>query len=157
LGEGGQGEPGDSEQVELGLFWKPFLLSWIALIETVVWPGIASFTAIQDQRDSVFVASPFVFALTWLFAIVCPIVQPTPTPPFDLFTLYLIHTVVELVSVASFTYNKHAHDTPLPLALTTFAAHILNLGVLLNLVTITLSMPLAIPSNRIDKAKIVSL
>ncbi|KAI0257019.1 hypothetical protein BJV78DRAFT_1272168 [Lactifluus subvellereus] len=155
LGEGGQGEPEavGGEQVESGLFWKPLLLSWIALIETLVWLGIASFTIIQDQRDPVYVASPFVFALTWLFATVRPIVRPTPTPPFDLFTLYLIHTVVELVSLASFAYNKHAHDTPLPLALT-FVAHILNLAVLLILVTITLSMPLAIPSNRIDKAKI---
>jgi hypothetical protein len=100
LGEGGQGEPeavgGDSEQVESGLFWKPLLLSWIALIETVVWLGVASFTVIQDRGDSVFVVSSFVFALTWLFATVRPIasVRPTPTlrpPPFDLFTLYLIH------------------------------------------------------------------
>jgi hypothetical protein len=104
LREVGQGEPeamgSDSEQVESRLFWKPLLLSWIALIETLICLGIASFTIIQDQRVSV--ASPFVFALTWLFATVCLIVRPMPTPPFDLFTLYLIHTVVGLVSLASF-------------------------------------------------------
>ncbi|KAI0251247.1 hypothetical protein BJV78DRAFT_1212016 [Lactifluus subvellereus] len=85
------------------------------------------------QRDPVFVTSLFVFTLTRLFATILshPIVRPTPTPPFDLFMLYLIHTVVELVFLASFSYNKHTHDTgaPLPPALT-FAAHMLNLGVL---------------------------
>jgi hypothetical protein len=84
-----------------GSFEKPLLLSWIARIETVVWLGIASFTVVQDQRDSVFVASPFVFALTWLFATVRPIVRPTPTPPLDLFTLYLIHELVSLASAHS--------------------------------------------------------
>lgn len=158
LDEGGQGEPEavGGKQVESGLLWKPLLLSWIALIETLVWLAIASFTVIQDQGDPVFVASSFVFALTWLFATVRPVVRPTPTPPFALFTLYLIHTVVELVSLASFAYNKQAYDIPLPPALT-FAAHLLNLGALFILLAITLSMPLAIPGNRIDKAKIVSL
>jgi hypothetical protein len=156
-GEGGQDEPeAVTEQVEPGLFWKPLFLSWIALIETLIWLGIASYTIIQDQSNPVLIASPFVFALTWLFATVRPIVRPVPTPPYDLFTLYLLYTVVELVSLVAFAYNKHAYDIPLPPTLT-LTAHILNLVALLILIAITLSMPLAIPSNRVDKAKIVSL
>ena len=157
LGEAGQGEPETlAEQVESGRFRKSLLLSWFALIETLVWLGVASFTIIQDERDPVYVSSPFILAFTWLFATVRPIVRPKLTPPYDLFTLYLINTVFELVSLGAFAYSYHAHGTPLPPSLT-LAAHILNLCVLFILVIIVLSMPLAIPSHRIEKAKIVSL
>jgi hypothetical protein len=154
-GQDGPDEAVTEQKVEPGHFWKPLLLSWFALMETLVWFGVASFTLIQDERVSVYVASPFVLALTWLFATVRPIVRPMPTPPFDLFTLYLINTVFELVSLGAFPYNHHAYGTPFPPALA-LAAHILNLCVLLIMLAIVLSMPLAIPSSRIEKAKIVS-
>jgi hypothetical protein len=154
-GQDGASEAVAEPKVEPGHFWKPLLLSWFALIETLVWFGVASFTLIQDERDPVYVASPFVLALTWLFATVRPIVRPIPTPPFDLFTLYLINTVFELVSLGAFAYNHYAHATPFPPPLAV-AAHILNLYVLLILVAIVLSMPLAIPSSGVEKAKIVS-
>lgn len=156
LGDGGRDEDeAAASQVGPGHFWKSLLLSSIALTETLVWLGVASFTIIQDERDLVYVASPFVFALTWLFATVRPIVRPKSTPPFDLFTLYLIFTVFELVSLGAFAYNNHVHATPFPPPLT-LAVHILNLCVLLILLSTVLSMPLAIPSNRVEKAKIVS-
>jgi hypothetical protein len=144
-----------AEHVESRHFWKSLLLSWFALIETLVWLGIASFTIIQDNSGPVYVASPFVLSLTWLFATVRSIVRPKLTPPYDLFTLYLIHTVFELVSLGAFAYSHHVHGTPLPPSLI-FTAHILNLCVLFILVAIVLSMPLSIPSRRVEKAKIVS-
>lgn len=157
LGEAGQGESETvTEQVESAHFWKSLLLSWFALVETLAWLGVTSFTIIQDERDPVYVASSFVLALTWLFATVRPIVRPKLTPPYDLFTLYLIYTIFELVSLGAFFYDHHAYGTPLPPPLA-LAAHILNLCVLFILVTIVLSMPLAIPSRRVEKAKIVSL
>ena len=156
LGEAGQGEADAvAEHVESRHFWKSLLLSWFALIETLVWLGIASFTIIQDERDPVYVASPFVLGLTWLFATVRPIVRPKLTPPYDLFTLYLINTIFELVSLGAFAYNHRAYGTPLPPSLI-LTAHILNLCVLFILVAIVLSMPLIVPSRRVEKAKIVS-
>ena len=157
FGDAGQDGPRDAlvKQVESGHLWKSLLLSWIALIETLVWFGIASFALIQDEWEPVYVASPFVLALTWLFATVRPIVRPMPTPPFDLFTLYLIYTVFELVSLGAFAYDHHAHGIPFPPPLA-LAAHILNLCALLILVAIVLSMPLAVPSNRVEEANIVS-
>lgn len=152
----GGGEPETGEKFGLGRFWKSLLLSWFALIETVGWLGIASFMTLQDGWDPVYVASPFVLACTWLFATVRPLVRPKLTPPYDLFTLYLIYTAFELISLGAFAYNYHAHGTPLPPPLI-LTAHILNLCVLLILDTIVLSMPLAIPSSRVEKAKIVSL
>jgi hypothetical protein len=156
LGEAGRSEPETGEQVGLGRFWKSLLLSWFALIETLGWLGITSFMSLQDEWDPVYVASPFVLALTWLFATVRPLVRPKLTPPYDLFTLYLIYTVFEIVSFGAFAYNHHAHGTPLPPSLI-LTAHILNLCILLILDIIVLSMPLAIPSRRVAKAEIVSL
>ena len=156
LGEVVQGEPeAVIEQVEPRHFWKPLLLAWIALIETLTWLGVASFNVIQDQRDPVDVARSFVFAFTWLFATLRPILRPKPTPSFELFVLYLICFVTEVVSIGTFVYNNHAYDTPFPNTLT-LAAHILNLGALFVLIAIVFSMPLAIPSRRVDKEKIVS-
>ncbi|KAI0308316.1 hypothetical protein B0F90DRAFT_1681863 [Multifurca ochricompacta] len=119
------------EQVEPKHFWKPLLLSWIALIETLVWLGVASFTITQDQRDVIYVVGPFVFALTWLFATVRPI----------------------LVYLGAFLYSKRAYDIPFPPALI-ITAHLLNLAVLFILIAIVLTMPLAIPSDKIDKTEI---
>ncbi|KAH9081540.1 hypothetical protein EDB83DRAFT_2214476 [Lactarius deliciosus] len=154
LGEVEQGEPeAVIEQVEPGHFWKPLFSSWIALIETLAWLGVASFNIIQDQRDPIYVASSFVFALTWLFATLRPILRPKPTPSFDLLVLYLIYFIAEVVSLGAFAYNKHAYGTPFPDTLT-LAAHTLNLGALLILIAIVFSMPLAIPSRRVDKEKI---
>ena len=156
LGEVVQGEPeAVIEQVEPHHFWKPLFLSWIALIETLSWLGVASFNIIQDQRDPVYIASSFVFALIWLFATLRPILRPKPTPSYDLLVLYLIYFIAEVVSLGAFAYNKHAYGTPFPDALT-LAAHTLNLGALLILIAIVFSMPLAIPSRRVDKEKIVS-
>lgn len=154
LGEVVQGEPeAVIEQIEPRHFWKPLFLSWIALIETLSWLGVASFNVIRDQRDPVYVATSFVFALVWLFATLRPILRPKPTPSFDLFVLYLIFFIAEVISLGTFIHNKHAYGTPFPDALT-LATHILNLGALLILVAIVLSMPLAIPSRRVDKEKI---
>ena len=156
FGEVTQSEPeAVNEQVEPRHFWKTLFLSCIALIETLAWLGVASFNAIQDQQDPVHVVSSFVSALTWLFATLRPILRPKPTPSFDLLVLYLIHFVAEVVSIGEFVLNKQAYGTPLPntLALT---AHILHLGALLILIAIVFSMPLAIPSRRVDKEKIVS-
>ncbi|KAH9035079.1 hypothetical protein EDB84DRAFT_1561273 [Lactarius hengduanensis] len=154
LGEVEQGEPeAVIAQVEPGHFWKPLFSSWIALIETLAWLGVASFNVIQDQRDPIYVASSFVFVLTWLFATLRPILRPKPTPSFDLLVLYLIYFITEVVSLGAFVYNKHAYGTPFPDTLT-LAAHALNLGALLILIAIVFSMPLAIPSRRVDKEKI---
>ena len=155
-GLGQVGEPeAVIEQVEPHHFWKPLLLSWIALLETLAWLGVASFNVIQDQSDPVYVVSPFVFALIWLFATLRPIRRPKPTPSFDLLVLYLICFIVEVVSLGTFVYNKNAYGTPFPDTLTV-TAHVLNLGALLVLIAIVFSMPLAIPSRRVDKEKIVS-
>jgi hypothetical protein len=156
LGQVVEGEPeAVIEQIEPHHFWKPLLLSWVALIETLAWLGVASFNVIQDQRDPVYIASSFVFALIWLFATLRPILRPKPTPSFDLFVLYLIYFIVEVVSLGTFIFNKNAYGTPFPDTLA-IAAHILNLGALLVLIAIVFSMPLAIPSRRVDKEKIVS-
>jgi hypothetical protein len=157
LGETGQDEADSaSEHVESRHFWKSLLLSWFALIETLAWLGVTSFTIIKNERDPVYVASPFVLALTWLFATVRPIVRPKTTPPYDLFTLYLIYTAFEIVSLGAFAYNYRAYGTPLPPSLI-LTAHILNLFALFTLVAIVLSMPLSVSSRRVEKAKIVSL
>ena len=156
-GEAGQGEADSAaEHVESSRhFWKSLILSWFALVETLVWLGIASFTIVQDERNPVYVASAFVLALTWLFATMRPIVRPKLTPPYDLFTLYLIYTAFEIVSLGAFAHNHHAYGTPLPSSLI-LTAHILNLCILFILVTIVLSMPISVPSPRVEKAKIVS-
>jgi hypothetical protein len=156
LGEVVQGEPeAVIEQVEPRQLWKPLLLSWIALIETLAWLGVASFNVVQDQRDPVYVVSSFAFAFTWLFATLRPILRPKPTPSFDLLVLYLICFIVEVVSLGTFIYNKNAYGTPFPDTLT-LVAHILNLDALFVLIALVFSMPLAIPSRRVDKDKIVS-
>ncbi|KAH9964209.1 hypothetical protein BC827DRAFT_56897 [Russula dissimulans] len=112
---------------QVGPGQRPLLLSLFALLETLVWLGIASYSVLQDEAVPVYITSSFVIALIWLFATVRPIVRPQPTPPCDLFTLYLIFTTLELTSLSAFAYNYNAHGIPFPPRLI-LAAHVLNLS-----------------------------
>ncbi|KAI0041568.1 hypothetical protein FA95DRAFT_1565261 [Auriscalpium vulgare] len=135
------------------VLWKTLVLAWIALLETLVWLAVGSFYLIQGGNQPIFYLSPFITALAWLYATVRPVLHPKPTPSYDLFSLYTVLLVVEALSIGGIVYDKGVQGIPLP-PTAVFAAHVVNFTALVILIATVFSMPINIPSERVDKAEI---
>jgi hypothetical protein len=98
---------------------------------------------------------PFLIASSWIYAAIRPITHPTPTPPYDLFTLYLILLATSLLQIGGFIFDYGVFDIPLPPTII-LSAQVGNLIAILILLSIIVRMPLAIPSNNVDRHEIVS-
>jgi hypothetical protein len=134
--------------------WRTVVLSFLALLETLFWLGVASFTFVTTQEvwdgfSSVLIAS------TWLYAVCRPIIRPTPTPPYDLFTLYIIHFVMGIVLLGGNIQAKDVYGTPLP-STAVIVGQVFNLIATLVLLGVIVSMPVGIRSNRVKKSDVAS-
>ena len=80
----------------------------------------------------------------------------TPTAPYDLFVLYIIHLVMGIVLLGGNVHAKDVYDIPLPPTVV-ITGQALNLVVVLILLYVIINMPVGIPSNTVKKDAIVSL
>ncbi|KAI0050163.1 multidrug resistance-associated ABC transporter [Auriscalpium vulgare] len=135
------------------VLWKTLVLAWVALLETLVWLAVGLFYLIQGGNETIFILSPFIAALAWLYATVRPVLHPKPTPSYDLFSLYAVFFGVEVLSTGGILYDKGVQGIPLP-PTAIFAAHVANLTALVILIATVLSMPINIPSERVDESEI---
>jgi hypothetical protein len=135
--------------------WRTLVLSWLALIETLVWLGIGSFSWVNNPSDSWSVVVPVLISCTWLYATMRPVLSPMPTPRWDLFVLYLIHLATAILLFGGMVFDHDAAGLPLPHFLV-IAALAGNLLVTMVLLTVIINIPLALPSKRVRKEDIVS-
>ncbi|KDQ49974.1 hypothetical protein JAAARDRAFT_42467 [Jaapia argillacea MUCL 33604] len=135
--------------------WRTVVLTWIALLETLVWLGIGSYRLIAQPNEHPWyaVVLPIIVAASWFYAAVKPVVRPSPTPPYDLFILYIIHLVGAILALGHVIFEHKVQWIPLPPPLM-LAGMILNLVAAILLVVVVLNMPLAIPSSRVKKKDI---
>ena len=136
--------------------WRTTILSFLALFETLFWLGVASYTFVAMPEKAWDGVSSLLIALTWLYATCRPVVRPTPTAPYDLFVLYIIHLVMGIVLLGGNVHAKDVYDIPLPPTVV-ITGQALNLVVVLILLYVIINMPVGIPSNTVKKDAIVSL
>jgi hypothetical protein len=110
---------------------------------------------VTEPEDVWYDLRPFVVACAWLYATVRPIASPSPTPPYDLFTLYILRIAFDVLAFGGKLYDHAVDGAPLP-GNWTIAVQVLNLTVLAISVVIILSMPLSIPSPEVNREEIVS-
>ncbi|EGO28860.1 hypothetical protein SERLADRAFT_434751 [Serpula lacrymans var. lacrymans S7.9] len=126
-------------------------LSWIALLETFAWSavGIMPFSLRRAESTS----PPVLIAITWFYASLRPIIWPSITPPFDLFSLYITHLMSGILLLGGVLYEAYVWDIALPsgYVIASMVANIVTVAIAL---VIVLGMPLAIPSTRIRKEDI---
>ena len=134
--------------------WRTLVFSSIALVETLVWIGIASFRFVDDLSHSWDVFCPILISSTWLYATARPVLNPTPTPLKDLFVLYLIHLAAAILLFGGMLFDHNAAGLPLPGTFTIIAL-IANLAAIVVLLVVIINMPLAIPSKRVRVQDIV--
>ncbi|KAF8502967.1 multidrug resistance-associated ABC transporter [Gautieria morchelliformis] len=130
--------------------WRSMCLSGLALAETICWLTIASYRlAVAKGSPDHQVISPFLSFLSWLPAAVVSAVRPTLTPPYGLFSLYVVQLVTGVFRFGVIWYDR---DTlGLPVNGWELAGTSANLVAVLGLVLIVLCMPLNIPSKAIEE------
>ncbi|KAF8529350.1 multidrug resistance-associated ABC transporter [Gautieria morchelliformis] len=133
--------------------WRSMCLSGLALAETICWLTIASYrlAMAKGSPDYQFI-SPFLSFLSWLPAAVIPAVRPTLTPPYGLFSLYVVQLVTGAFRFAVIWYDRATLAAPLNGW--DVAGTSANLVAVLALLLIVLCMPLNIPRNKAIEEKI---
>lgn len=142
---------------------KIILLSSISLLEALTWLAVGSYR-IDDKIhhgqpnetvDPFILSVPFVIASTWFYAAVRPIVRPTATPPYDIFTLSLISLTWASLELGITLYGRFALGFPPPPTYP-FVGLLVNITALIALLVVVVSMPVGIPSARVLEFKQVS-
>ncbi|TFK50640.1 multidrug resistance-associated ABC transporter [Heliocybe sulcata] len=134
--------------------WRTVVLSFIALLESLVWLGVGAYRLFSHVDGNPWVtAQPILASLAWFYASLVPIFHPRATPPWDLLVLYCIHLVINTVSLGAVLYNYSVHLMPLPHGLV-FAAMIVDLLTIMLLLAIVLQMPVGVPSKLVKKEEI---
>lgn len=133
--------------------WRPLVFSSVGLVETLTWLTYGSFLLISGPTDAWQPYQPLLIAVSWLYTVVRPIRRPPATPPFDLFVIYCLHFITGTVQIGSIIFDNLVSGTPLP-SIFGIVASIMNLATVLGLLAVLVTMPLAVPGNKVRKEEI---
>ena len=136
--------------------WRTLILATISLVETLLWIGVGCYSLIVNPEDTWNGVRDFLVAATWFYATLRPVVWPTATAPSDLLSLFTAHLVLGIVTFFGHLYDRYVYSIPMPGTLRT-VVYIINLVAVAGLLVLVLSMPLGIPSKRVNKEDIVSI
>ncbi|CAA7263971.1 unnamed protein product [Cyclocybe aegerita] len=133
--------------------WRTVVFAFIGTAEALYWVFEGSYRLYNYEEMAWRGLLAFLMAASWLYSVVRPIARPTATPPYDLFSLYLALLVASLLQIGGVIYDHTVLDLPFP---STFSilAHVADLLAILVLLVVVVTMPLAVPSNRVDKKEI---
>ncbi len=145
-----------SKEHETASVWRMFIVSWIAIAETIFWIGLGCYRLTSGDADQEIwdVCGPVIVAISWLYAAIRPILRPTATPPYDLLIFYVLESISAITRFGSIFFKHDVYGDPLPNA-ASLVAVCMDFAAILCLISVVMSMPLAIPSQRIDKSQIV--
>ena len=136
--------------------WRTLCLAIPALLETVAWLTLSSYRLVMFDFSKSQAAydlwAPFLVAISWFYSSIKPVMRPSPTPPYDLFILYFVHIFTALLSVGSATYRHYVYGDIV--SSTYVLATTLHFIILGGLLAIVFSMPLGVPTTRVDKQEI---
>ena len=134
--------------------WRTVVFAFVGIVQAFCWVADGSYILYSDREHLWIGAFSFFVATSWLYTAIRPITRPTPTPPFEMFALYLILLAGGILQLGGVLFDHSVLSAPLPstLAMTALVANLLSILVLL---AVTVSMPLAVPSNRVDHNDIV--
>ena len=70
--------------------WRTVVFAFVGIVQSFCWVADGSYILYSDPDHLWMGAFSFFVATSWLYTAIRPITRPTPTPPFDMFALYLI-------------------------------------------------------------------
>lgn len=132
--------------------WRPLLVGF-GLAESVAWIGVAAFSFATNAAVWQGVRE-LLISLTWMYTVGRAIVHLSATPPYDLFMLYIVYLCAGTLQIVGYLFQYSVSGASLPGGLTLFGM-CADIGASLTLVSVVLTMPLNVPSSRINPADIV--
>jgi hypothetical protein len=143
-------------QPDLIPLWRSLVFVFIGLAETLCWLGDASFRFIYNPTDTWGNFRPILIAISWLYATIRPAMYPTSTPLYDLFSIYIVHLTGRILQFGGVLFDHGVGGVPLPPTIVVVGL-VTNLGAVVGLLGVVVTMPLAVPSKRVKKEDIVSV
>jgi hypothetical protein len=135
--------------------WRPLVFSLVGLVETLAWLSYGGFILISGPTGAWQPYQSFLITVSWLYTVVRPIERPSATPPFDLFVIYCLHFFTGIVQIGGTVFDNLVSGTPLP-SIFDIVTSMMNLAIVLGLLVVLVTMPLAVPSNKVRREEIVS-
>ncbi|KIO27861.1 hypothetical protein M407DRAFT_22914 [Tulasnella calospora MUT 4182] len=142
-----------------GALWRTIILTVFSLLESLAWLALGSYRAYTFSKTPtpeilpIYIALPFVTALTWLYACLRSFTRyPRSTPPYDLFTLFLVYFTAGCLDWAVLLYEKATMGWPWPQRIV-LAAMVWHWITVLLLLIVILRMPLGVESARVQRYK----
>jgi hypothetical protein len=120
------------------------VLPAIAILEAVAWTIYGSHQSVLTPIQGWAAVLPFVAALTWIYSAVRAILNPQPTPHYDIFIILLTQLVGILLVVGGIAFDTYVKDV-LP-SIYVVVAHTVDFFAILTLNALVLAKPLAIRS-----------
>ncbi|KAF7974527.1 hypothetical protein HWV62_11990 [Athelia sp. TMB] len=151
--EKSQEEPEEDEVEVWSPMWKTLTMFLVAMLQTMIWLTIGCYTIFAVPDGTVEGIFSILRAATWFYAALRPILNAQATAAYDLFTLYFIHLFAGSLLLGGVLYDMDVYAQPAP-GVGVIASLIFNLVATIALLCVVLSMPLAIPSNKVRKSDI---
>uniref|UniRef100_A0A8H8CJP6 Multidrug resistance-associated ABC transporter n=1 Tax=Psilocybe cubensis TaxID=181762 RepID=A0A8H8CJP6_PSICU len=155
---GEKGFDGDDTEIVLEVshiapLWRTVVFVFVGIVQCFCWVAHGSFLIYNDTTDIWAGVASFLVAFAWMYTVVRPIVIPPATGPADMFTLYLILLFTSILQFGGALFDNRVLGAPPPsnLALLGMLTNLLSLILLLSVVV---TIPLALPSNRVDPKEI---
>ncbi|KAF6756229.1 multidrug resistance-associated ABC transporter [Ephemerocybe angulata] len=150
--EGDEGEDETDEDLKKATstgqrsVWRTVLFAVTGLFQTLVWLGLASYHFYTDAPKTRALGGLFALltAGTWFYTGLRPVIRPSATAMSDLLVVYIALLCGGVLKLGG--EMIHSHWEPLE-----WVAAWLNIGSLLVVLSALFSMPLNIPSSRINK------
>ncbi|KAJ7505211.1 hypothetical protein B0H11DRAFT_1977471 [Mycena galericulata] len=133
--------------------WRPLLFAFAGLSECLTWMADASFHFVVTPSNAWGGVCRLLIAFSWMYTTVRPITRPSPTVPYDLFTIYVLHFIAGFLQIGGYLFEYSVSSTPLPAPLVLFGLSA-NLAVVTTLLYVAMRMPIALPSAQVKKEDI---
>lgn len=136
--------------------WRTVALAFVALVQALIWLSAGAYILITHERDTWTGVCAVLIGSTWVYGVCKPVFWPKATAHLDLFWLYLAHFVFGVVLLGGVIYDHEILHVPLEPRVE-FAGLIFNLVAIVIELAFVSTMPMELPSSRINQQDIVSV
>lgn len=136
--------------------WRTVALAFVALVQALIWLSAGAYILVTHELDTWTGVCAVLVGSTWVYGVCKPVFWPKPTAHYDLFVLYLVHLVFGVIVLVGIIYDHSVFHVPLGPRIG-FAGLIFNLVAVFVELALVSTMPMELPSSRINEEDIVRI
>ncbi|KAF8836435.1 P-loop containing nucleoside triphosphate hydrolase protein [Paxillus ammoniavirescens] len=133
--------------------WRTVALAFIALVQALLWLAAGAYSLTTDREHVWIGVCAVSIGATWVYGVCKPVFWPRATAHVDLFAIYVLHLVFAILLLGGTLYDHEILNVPWPSRLQ-FAGLIINLVAVCFELALVSTMPMELPSSRVNKEDI---